>query len=165
MGCASSSSAGAEAPAATKEPPQPKDPYRGQRNAEGQRHGDGQAMTPDGTYMGQWADNEMEGMGTMRYKTGNVYEGQWKAGKMEGRGSYMYASGKAEVGCYYGGVDAGVGVRFSADRQRAVQLLNGQPQAEITPEDARNLTAEIGLRIPPPQPKRPPAAAADVQRM
>ena len=41
---------------------------------------------------GDWVDDNMEGIGTMRYASGNKYEGQWKGGSITGKGSFHYAN-------------------------------------------------------------------------
>ena len=81
-----------------------------------------------------------------------MYEGEWKADKKEGRGTYTYPDGRAEDGSYRAGADVGDGVQWSADRQTAWRLLDGEKQGEISLGEARELAARIGLPVPPPAP-------------
>ena len=73
-----------------------------------------------------------------------------RRGDKHGIGTYVYADGEAECGGYRAGEDAGDGVRWSADRQTAWHLLDGEEQAEISLDTARELAAQIGLPVPPP---------------
>ena len=75
---------------------------------------------------------------------------EYRAGLEEGKGTYMYAAGHAEVGCYRAGARMGESVMWSADRQTAWRLLDGQPQGQISLGEARELAAQVGLPVPPP---------------
>jgi hypothetical protein len=45
-------------------------------------------------YVGEWADDNEHGFGTLSYANGNVYEGLWSNGKKEGPGIFFYVSTK-----------------------------------------------------------------------
>ena len=101
------------------------------------------------------ADGKAHGYRVAQYADGDVYEGEYKADQREGRGTYHAADGRAQVGTYRAGKDVGAGVRWSADRQTAWRLLDGEPQAEISLDEATALAAQIGLPVPPPPAQRP----------
>ena len=146
--------------------------YEGERNAAGEYEGRGtyrfangnvyegewKAGKPEGrgtfrfasgnVYEGEFKAGKMEGRGTYRYADGNVYEGEYKAGKKEGRGTYRYADGKAKVGCYKAGARVGEGAKWSADRQTAWRLRDGEVVEEISLEEAREIAAKVGEPVP-----------------
>jgi hypothetical protein len=46
-------------------------------------HGEGELVSPSGaTYKGKFANGVREGLGAMRYATGEVYNGLWKQDKV-----------------------------------------------------------------------------------
>jgi hypothetical protein len=112
---------------------------------------EGGPASKGGTYEGEHnAVGQREGHGTYRWPNGDVHEGEWKAGKKDGRGTYQTADGgRVEVGTYRADKPVGLGLRWSADRQRVARLLDGKPQDEISLVEARALSAQIGLPMPP----------------
>lgn len=148
--------------------------YEGERNAAGQREGRGTARYPTGNvYEGNWKAGKREGRGTERFANGNIYvgdfkadkqegrgtnkyasgavfDGEYKAGKKDGRGTYTFADGRAAVGRYVAGADVGEGCRWSADRETAWRLQNGQPVEEISLAEAAKIAEAVGLPVPPP---------------
>jgi hypothetical protein len=124
--------------------------YAGEYNAAGQREGRGTYTFANGNvYEGEWKAGKKEGRGTYTYADGAVYEGEYKAGEMEGRGTYTYADGRAETGRYAAGADVGEGARWSADRQQAWRLRDGQPVESISLAEAARIAAALGLPVPP----------------
>lgn len=107
-------------------------------------------------YEGDLKGGKFDGKGTFKYADGDVYEGNWKAGKREGHGIYRYASGRADVVTYKADVDVGEGVRWSADRQMAWKLQDGNIVDEISLEEAQ----EIALRVTKGTLDQPPAPHA-----
>ncbi len=102
----------------------------------------------------------IHGRGTYRYADGGVFEGEFKVNKMDGPGTLRAADGSIVVGFFResasrafivsgcsinAGTLVGEGVKWSADRQTAVRLLDGQDQEEISLEEARRVAAEHGL--------------------
>ena len=81
-------------------------------------------------------------MGRWRSK-GVIYDGGWKANKFDGLGTYTYLSGMSEVSRHVADRPVGVGVRWSADRETAWRLKDGEVQAEISPEEASALEARV----------------------
>ena len=79
-----------------------------------------------------------------------MYQGEWRTWERGVRGSWRYGAADAEVGGCCAGKLAGAGVLWSADRRRAWHLLDGEEQAEISLDTARELAAQIGLPVPPP---------------
>ena len=82
----------------------------------------------------------------MRTARGDVYEGEFKAGEMEGRGTWRRADGAVSVA----GAMVGEGVGWSPDGQMAWRLRDGEPQAEVSLDEARALAAKIGVPVPAP---------------
>ena len=101
-------------------------------------------------YEGDWVQGMSEGRGTERYANGDEFDGEWAADLWEGRGLYLWADGTADSAVFQDGQYVGDGVRWSADRKRTWLLVDGELDAEITMDDARELTAELALRAPPP---------------
>jgi hypothetical protein len=126
--------------------------YRGSR--EGSPNGDAlqqvkeESSTP---YEGEInAAGQPEGQGTYTYVNGDIYEGAFKAGKKGGWGTYYtQGDGAACIGWFRGTEMLDEGVRWSADRQEAWRLQNGEVQAKIRPNEAREVAARIGLPVPP----------------
>ena len=48
------------------------------------------------------------------------------------------------------GADVGEGCRWSADRETAWRLQNGQPVEEISLAEAAKIAEAVGLPVPPP---------------
>ena len=46
----------------------------------------------NGVYTGQLSKDEIDGVGTFTFKTGEVYSGEWSGGSMNGDGTYTYAN-------------------------------------------------------------------------
>ena len=44
-------------------------------------------------YSGQWHKNKFHGMGTRRFKNGNVYTGNYEDGRRQGQGKCFFANG------------------------------------------------------------------------
>jgi hypothetical protein len=90
-----------------------------------------------------------EGRGIFRYAVGDSYAGQGKADEKSGRGTFHQVCGRAEVGVWRADERVGVGVAWFADRQAAWRTLDGEEQAELSPREARDMAAQIGLPVPP----------------
>ena len=70
--------------------------------------------------------------------------------KPHGVGTYYYLNGTAEIGRYEEGKDVGEGVWWSADRQTAWRLKDGEMVEEISRDAAAAIAKDHGLRMPPP---------------
>lgn len=60
------------------------------------------ATLPNGTYVGQWKDNQPAGTGCMLYTDGNLYCGYWKAGMRWGYGTTTTPQGACYTGYWEG---------------------------------------------------------------
>ena len=139
--------------------------YRGEQTGDGkltsgnlivdgcQAEGKGFAKFPNGdTYQGEFHLHLMDGRGTFTSVNGDVFEGMFKGHQRHGLGTLMHRDGEATIGTYEKSKLVGPAILWSIDRQRAVQLLNGKSQAEISLDEASKLAAEIGLPMPPEMP-------------
>jgi len=106
-------------------------------------------------YEGKWTCGRFEGKGTYRFTNGDVYTGTFKGGTPDGVGTLRWADGEMEVGTCRRGTRVGVGVRWSADRRRAIRLLDGEEQTEITLDEATRWLETLGMKPsvldPPPR--------------
>ena len=96
------------------------------------------------------AAGQPEGRGTMRWREGGVYEGEFAAGEIGGIGVFHAADGRADVSAWGlrhpdRGRPVGVGVRWSADRQSAWRLKDGEVEAEVSLDDARKVAAKVAM--------------------
>ena len=58
----------------------------------GNKNGEGTEVGPEGTYSGNWTDNQKYGFGKMNYKDGRVYEGNWVNDLPNGKGIMTLAN-------------------------------------------------------------------------
>jgi len=149
--------------------------YIGTLNSRGQKHGDGKMMYDNGNeYVGRWKNNKRDGKGTTKYasgnvytgtwkegkrhgfgvfhiqKTGDIYRGNWKAGLKSGPGVYEYDDGELDVSFYKEDMRAGEGVRWSASRDEASRLVDGQlvgKEGDMSVDDAMKLTKSLGFVV------------------
>jgi len=149
--------------------------YIGTLNSRGQKHGDGKMMYDNGNeYIGRWKNNKRDGKGTTKYasgnvytgtwkegkrhgfgvfhiqKTGDIYRGNWKAGLKSGPGVYEYDDGELDVSFYKEDMRVGEGVRWSASRDEASRLVDGQlvgKEGEMSVDDAMKLTKSLGFVV------------------
>jgi len=150
--------------------------YEGECNAAGLAERRCTVRWPNGdVYEGECKAGEFEGRGTMRYGNGCVHEGEWKAGLREGRGTYRHADGTVYEGEYKAnmkegpgkfrladgnvvlgvwreGAPVGEGVGWSADRQTAGRMQDGETVEGISLEEAKKIADAIGLPVPPAEP-------------
>jgi hypothetical protein len=49
-------------------------------------------------YVGQWKQNNREGVGKCFYYNGDLYVGEWKVGKRHGKGENFYRRGDRFIG-------------------------------------------------------------------
>ena len=68
------------------------------------------------SYDGEWADDEMNGEGVMRYKNGNIYTGVLRRSVKHGTGKMTWASGDVYEGEWQEGLLHGRGVFKYADK-------------------------------------------------
>ena len=64
----------------------------------------------DATYSGFWKNGSPDGLGFMKYQTGNAYVGEFKGNLFEGDGAYFMANGEKYFGEFKEGKQDGVGV-------------------------------------------------------
>ena len=101
-----------------------------------------------GQYWGEWVASKAHGRGTLRWPSGAEYDGEWMAGAQQGSGAFRHADGRFELGFYLRGQDAGGGVRWSADRQQAHRLVNGEKEGDISLKEAELMAARMGHPVP-----------------
>lgn len=149
--------------------------YYGTLNKRGQKHGEGKMTYANGNeYEGRWMNNKRDGKGITKYASGNVYTGTWKEGKRHGfgvfhikktgdiyrghwsqglksgPGVYEYEDGELDVSFYKDDMRVGEGVRWSASRQEASRLVDGQLVGEeggMPVEEATRLTKHLGFVV------------------
>ena len=137
------------------------------------RHGQGAYRYANGDLMeGEWRDDEPHGQGVHRYvdgrhyegefrlgakhgrgtewaANGDVFQGEFKAGKRHGHGIYWYAAdGKVFASRFKGEAPIGKGAAWTADRQQAARLQNGQPVEDVSPAKADEIAQTLGLSVP-----------------
>jgi hypothetical protein len=97
------------------------------------------------------------GRGSLKSPDGMLFEGEWLADVLEGGGSCIAVDGTATVNAYRAGRAVGTGVRWSADRQSAWRLKDGEVEAEVSLDDARKVAAgvEQATRAALPMPALP----------
>ena len=123
--------------------------YEGEWRA-GEMEGRGTYTFADGAvYEGEYKAGKPEGCGTCTFASGAVYEGEWRAGEQEGRGTFTYADGEADTVWCAANAPVGEGARWSADRQSAWRLRDGEPVESISLEEAARIAASLGLPVPP----------------
>eukprot|EP00804_Cyclotella_cryptica_P016739 CCRYP_002034-RA/>CCRYP_002034-RA protein AED:0.26 eAED:0.26 QI:348/1/1/1/1/1/2/131/940 len=136
-------------------------------------------------------DNKRKGKGTITYKSGNEYTGgfvddkyeddsgdakytwydgeqyvgQWKNGERHGKGIFKASDGSVEYSMYENGVAVGQGLRWTADRQIAYRLVDGEKKTEISLGVAEKEAKEkFDLSVPEvsatPLPSAKPASKA-----
>ena len=140
---------------------------------DGELHGHGKEVFPFGdVYEGQFWEGKAAGKGRYAYATGEVYEGefeadlrhgsgttvnadgtvvlgQFKQGQLDGPVTVRYADGSAYVGRCDAGANVGPGVKWSADRQQAWEMLDGFTEVRsISPEETAQIAARIGVAVP-----------------
>lgn len=143
--------------------------YEGEHNEAGEREGRGTFRFVGGAvYEGEWMSGEMDGRGHYRFEDGAYFEGEWRAGSREGRGSVRFADGSVcegewkagarhgvgsfrghpgddgvvEVGAFEAGKCVGEWVLCDAGRQEACLLRDGEPQGQISFDDASAMAAQ-----------------------
>ena len=67
---------------------------------------------------------------------------------MHGKGKYTFADGGVLITCFEAEQPVGQAVRWSADRARAWELQDGERGRSISPEEAAQIAARIGLPVP-----------------
>mmetsp|Transcript_12225 Transcript_12225/g.36116 ORF Transcript_12225/g.36116 Transcript_12225/m.36116 type:complete len:394 (-) Transcript_12225:262-1443(-) len=125
----------------------------------GKQHGRGSYTYADGdVYEGEWQDGRQQGRGIYRFMSGDVYEGEYVEDKKHGRGTYRLADGRVMIGRFDNEVPVGEGVCWippdaessDPDRHywRAARLLDGQPEAYISLEEAEVIAKNVGEPLP-----------------
>jgi len=123
--------------------------YEGEYSADGEREGRGRMHLEDGAvYDGNWLEDKYQGRGVYTYANGDIYKGHFENGEPEGKGTLHWADGEVEVCTCRAGKRVGLGVRWSADRKRAIRLMDGEEKAEISLEEATNWLQTLGMESP-----------------
>ena len=127
--------------------------YDGLRDASGRRQGIGKMKYDSGNaYEGPFLNDKYHGdNGIYKWADGDEYVGQWKDGERNGVGVYNQATGATSYSIYENGNATGEGVEWSGDRKNAYQLMNGERVMEILPEDAESF-AKNNFKLPLPEP-------------
>jgi MORN repeat len=97
------------------------------------RHGDGRFYFANGDlYIGQWANDQMNGFGRYYYQAGQRFEGHFHLGQRNGFGKLQRTSGELDVFRYQADKRVGTGVRWSPDRTQAWKLETPKSSSEST---------------------------------
>ena len=51
-------------------------------------------------YIGEWANDKLNGQGTAEYANGRIYVGEWKNNKRHGQGTLSYPDGGIRKGIW-----------------------------------------------------------------
>ncbi|KAL7523765.1 hypothetical protein ACHAXR_001046, partial [Thalassiosira sp. AJA248-18] len=135
--------------------------YNGEVDASGNRQGKGKMTYDTGNYYeGGFVDDKFHGdQGVYHWSDGDEYEGSWKDGERNGKGSFKKADGTVEYSMYEKGTSVGDGVTWSADRQTAHKVLNGEKKGEISLPMAEKLAKDM-FDLPVPEPYTPAPSGA-----
>ncbi|KAL7543223.1 hypothetical protein ACHAXR_012528, partial [Thalassiosira sp. AJA248-18] len=127
--------------------------YEGEVDASGNRQGTGRMNYDSGNYyQGGFVDDKFHGeQGTYHWFDEDEYIGEWKDGERNGKGSFKKADGTMEYSMYEKGSHVGDGVTWSADRQTAHKVLNGEKKGEISLPMAEKLARDM-FDLPVPEP-------------
>lgn len=110
----------------------------------GKREGEGRFYFTNGDmYVGSWKNDCIHGNGRYYYSSGQRFEGEFVNGKRHGKGKLQRTDGELDVHVYESDRRVGVGVRWSADRQKAWLLENGKPKKKLTVPEAVSKVYEI----------------------
>lgn len=103
----------------TQPPPQPDPSSR-------VRHGKGVYQEGAYIYDGEWADDQMHGVGKFTFASGATYEGSWVNNKYHGRGTYTWPDGRLYQGDWQEGRMHGPGTYTDVEgHQWCGQFHNG----------------------------------------
>lgn len=83
-------------------------------------------------------------------KTGDIYRGNWAQGLKSGPGVYEYEDGEIDVSFYKEDIRVGEGVRWTASRDKASRLVDGQLVGEeggMAVKEAMLLTKKLGFVV------------------
>ena len=85
--------------------------YVGQVDTSNDRCGFGTSYAEDGSiiYVGQWQDNEENGLGTYTWKSKITYQGECKNGEADGYGKMIFPETGNYIGYFVGGKREGIG--------------------------------------------------------
>ena len=123
--------------------------YEGEYNADGEREGRGTFYTEDGAkYEGSWLEDKYDVLGVYHFTNEDVFRGHFQAGLQDGKGTLHWADGEVEVCNCRAGKRIGVGVRWNAERTRAIRFLDGDEKAEISLAEARQWLQTLGMEAP-----------------
>ena len=127
--------------------------YDGLRDADGKRQGLGKMKYDSGNvYEGPFLNDKYHGeKGSYKWQDGDEYLGEWKFGERNGVGIYNTTNGFTSYSIYENGNATGEGVEWSADRKIVYQLMNGDRLMEILPEDGESF-AKTKFKLPVPEP-------------
>jgi len=127
--------------------------YDGLRDASGRRQGLGKMKYDSGnSYEGPFLNDKYHGdNGVYKWADGDEYVGQWKDGERNGLGIYHQKAGVTSYSMYVNGNATGEGVEWIGNRKTAYQLMNGERLMEILPEDAESF-AKTKYKLPVPEP-------------
>ena len=81
-------------------------------------------------YEGEYKDGKKNGLGKMKFPSGDIYHGIWVNDTMHGEGTYMYANGDIFSGIFDKGIKNGTGTyEYKSDKS---QLVGAWAKGEIT---------------------------------
>eukprot|EP00574_Skeletonema_japonicum_P005950 CAMPEP_0201715396 /NCGR_PEP_ID=MMETSP0593-20130828/1595_1 /ASSEMBLY_ACC=CAM_ASM_000672 /TAXON_ID=267983 /ORGANISM="Skeletonema japonicum, Strain CCMP2506" /LENGTH=618 /DNA_ID=CAMNT_0048204893 /DNA_START=1 /DNA_END=1854 /DNA_ORIENTATION=+ len=127
--------------------------YDGLLDANGRRQGIGKMKYDSGnSYEGPFLNDKYHGdNGVYKWADSDEYIGQWKDGERNGLGIYHMSAGTTSYSIYDNGNATGEGVEWSGDRKSAYQLVNGERVMEILPEDGESF-AKTTFKLAVPEP-------------
>ena len=89
------------------------------------------------------------GKGAERYTSGDLYVGDIHCGEREGRGLFQLSDGELLVSEWRSNEPVGEGVQWSADRSKAVRIVDGKPDRTISDAQARQIAKRLGSPAAP----------------
>lgn len=114
-----------------------------------QRYGMGKYVFMDGCkYIGEWKNDVFDGVGTYYDPYGNIYHSGWKKGMRNGLGMFIFADGRVEVGLCAANFHVGLGIRWSANRSEAWEVIDGRVTRKLPIFGAKKVSEINGLPIP-----------------
>ncbi|KAL9190505.1 hypothetical protein ACHAXT_000211 [Thalassiosira profunda] len=112
----------------------------------GSQHGWGTYTASDGgSYEGEWRFGSRDGRGTDRYADGSKFVGTFRANRRNGRGTFTWADGRVQIGNFKDDQEAGIGVRWNANRDKAWMFRNGRPHRGISLSEAMDIANRMGF--------------------
>ena len=125
--------------------------YSGTVNEAGEPHGKGvEEWTNGDVFEGGYRNGKRHGKGCYTDRNGFIFDGEYVNDQWHGKGTFTFGDGVAEVVQYDMGKPTGEAAQWNCDRTRAWRLMNGEPEDEISLEEAAQIADRLGLPVPAP---------------